>query len=61
MSRWERGRVEPQGAARLLYAAFLSRLAATQKPLDKDTPPGGTDGASYKTDDGGLNGSGYSG
>jgi transcriptional regulator with XRE-family HTH domain len=59
VSRWERGQVEPHGSARLVYAAFLARLTSAYKPLNKDTPPGGTDGASRKTDAGGLNVPGY--
>ena len=57
VSRWERGLVEPDGTARILYAAFLRRL----DPFNNDAPPGGTSGASHKTEDGGLDGAGYPG
>lgn len=53
VSRWERGLVEPRGAARLMYAALLATLS------NEDTPPVGADGASNKTDKGGLDASGY--
>ncbi len=53
VSRWEREQVELHGSVRLVYAAFLARLTAAYKPLNEDTPPGGTDGAS-KTNDAGV-------
>jgi transcriptional regulator with XRE-family HTH domain len=59
ISRWERGKVEPHGSARLLYAAFLVRLTSTQKPPNEDTPPGDTDGASITNDAAVRSRSGY--
>ncbi len=57
ISRWERGCVEPRGSARVLYAAVLEQLQ--RSTYNDDTPPGGTSGASFKTDLGGLDAPGY--
>jgi transcriptional regulator with XRE-family HTH domain len=58
VSRWEHAHVEPHGSARVLYAALLTSLAGTET-LNADTPPEPSDGASPKTDIGGLRAPGY--
>ena len=58
VSRWEHAHVEPHGSGRVLYAALLTSLAGTEAH-NEDTPPETTDGASKKTDVGGLRAPGY--
>ena len=50
ISRWERGLVEPRGAARLMYAALLTSLS------NEDTPPVAADDVSRQSDGAALHG-----
>jgi DNA-binding XRE family transcriptional regulator len=59
VSRWERGFVDPHGSARLVYVAFLDRLAQRMEGQNEDTPPGGTDGASKTNENGVRSRAGY--
>lgn len=59
ISRWERGLIEPSGASRIIYAAFLGRIAPETTSCKNDAPPGDTSGASNKTDSDGLDATGY--